>query len=138
MAVGVDIDLGHRIKLTDLESRLQCLDKHKICEWKWNLTDPCVLKYKEIFNRCQPSNSIVHSLIIATLEGNFGYFTPKHLTGRIGKNIVNLNPRVCTAFIYPLEIIANGVIYLDKLNSEMNTLQVDEVISEVHYNLVHK
>ncbi|AYV77728.1 MAG: hypothetical protein Edafosvirus1_59 [Edafosvirus sp.] len=132
MAVGVDIDIAHGVHLDDLETRLKQLEPIKILEWKWDLKQSSVAKYKEIVSICQPVNTIVQSLIVASLDGHVGNYTPDHLKVRIDKNIIPLNSRICTAFVYPLLNIANDVIYLDKIKMDMNTDQVDDLISEIH------
>lgn len=137
LSIGIDIDTAHRIKLNDILNRMRDLENYKIEEQRWDLKDPNVAKYRDIVNNCQPINSIAQSLIIAALENQTGYYTPEHLKPRITENIVYLNPRICTAYIYPLSKIAMDVIYLDKIRPEMNTEDVDDLISDFHYNLLH-
>jgi hypothetical protein len=137
MAIGVDVDVAHGVKLDDLIKRLEQLDKYKVDEKLLKLNNQNVIKYTDAVKSCQPTNSIVQSLIIASLEGHTGHYTPNHLKRRIKKNRINLNSRVCTAYIYPLSKIASDVKYLDKIEESMNTDQVDDLIGEFHYNIIH-
>lgn len=138
MAVGVDVDIADGVDPADLDERLRRLEPIKIHEWCWNLTDPLISKYRDIVLKCQPINSIVQSLIIASLEGHTGNFVPGHLKNRIRKSKITLSPRLCTAFIYPLDRIADDVLYLDLLTPDLDTEQVDDLIGEFHHNLIHK
>lgn len=138
MAVGVDLDMAHRVTLYDLETRLKDLEPLKVSEERWNLSDPSVAKYKEIFYKCQPINSIVHSLVVATLDGHSGTYLPPHLKGRIDENKIELNPRICTAFTYDMDKLAQSIVYLGDLMDDMDSDKVDEVINEIHWRNLNK
>jgi hypothetical protein len=136
MAVGVDIDMAHRVTLQDLDNRLRDLEPFLIRKWEWTVADQAVSQYCHVFRKCQPINSIVHSLVVAAIEGHVGPFVPPHLLPRITENRVSLTPRVCTAFVYPLARIASEVLYLERMQDNMNTEQVDDLISEFHHGYV--
>lgn len=60
--IGVDVDTAHGIKLKDLNRRLRYLNP--LWTWNWSLSEQCVVQYRDIFYRCDPQNSIVHSLVV--------------------------------------------------------------------------
>lgn len=132
MAIGVDIDIADDVKLEDLENRLHELESYKLLEFKLSPDMDSVIKYCNIFEQCQPINSIVQSLIIACIQGHTGYYTPPHLVPRIGLNKIYLNPRICTAYVYNLHHIAHDVIYLGDIKDEMDTDDVEVLI--INYN----
>lgn len=133
MAVGVDVDCAHGVREQDLVARLDALAAHKLLEWRWSLDQPSVARrYRDVLSKCQPVNSIVQSRIVASCEGRRGLYTPAHLRARIGENKVALSARVCTAFVYPVRVVADAVLYLDQIQDSMTSDDVDALISRVH------
>ncbi len=135
IAVGVDVDMGHRVKDEDLTQRLEDLTQDLIFAWQYDVKHDDVSRYVDIVSSCQPVNSTVQSLVIAAAEGHTGFYTPPHLKARIGQNRVSLSKRVATLYCYPLDVIAKGCLYLHLLEGKQDTEQVDDLIGDFHSKL---
>lgn len=81
-AIGMTCDC-RRLPVAELEERLDYLEQYCYSYNIWSLEYPYVKKYYDIFNSSDTSNSIVHSLICARLEGKTGKYLPKQLKSRI-------------------------------------------------------
>ena len=70
VVIDVILEVGHGVFKSDMDARLDALSSDAIFTWLWKYEhDPDVCRYVEIFHRCSPQQSIVHSLICATLPG---------------------------------------------------------------------
>lgn len=126
-AIGLTCDCFSVIK-KELINRLDTLGDILIDKKIWSLDDKDVRKYYDIFNKSCPVNSIVHSLICSALEGKTGFYLPDHLTPRIKHNSVELDELMITFFKYDLMKLCKRVIYLDDLDKNYDTDEIDEFI----------
>lgn len=136
ITLGVNIDTAHGVIQSDLDNRLDYLEKSSsmISSEYLNLLDPSVTFYYQIVKKCNPISSIVHSLVISTLEGNRGFYTPDYLKERIKESIVSLTDQTCTLYQFDLIKIAYEVKYLNQIEINMNTDDVDNLIEKYQKN----
>lgn len=136
IAIGVNVDTAHGVIPEELDSRLETLEKSGVLLSKtlWNLDNKSVAYYREVVNKCKPTNSIVQSLVIAALEGYRGFYTPTHLKSRIDKSKISLSEQTCTLYMFDLIKIAKDVDYMNLINLDMRTDKVDEIIEAYQTN----
>lgn len=129
--LGADVDCAHGIILSELINRLRQLESDTIDKYELTENDEYFQQYKSVFEKCDPINSIVQSLVIASVENNVGQFTPHHLIPRIRENKITLNKRICTMYTFPLTRIYNDVVYISQLTDDMDTDAVDSLIDKI-------
>ena len=117
-----------RLRVAELEERLDYLEQYCYLRYVWSLEDPYVKKYYDIFNSSDTKNSIVHSLICARLEGNTGKYLPKQLKSRIKENDIELDDLMITFVKYNFDDLIKDFEYINELRDEMTTLQIDNFI----------
>lgn len=129
LAIGVNVDTGHGVLQNDIDKRFQHLEETGIQLSKEYLTlsDESVKFYYNIVKRCNPINTIVHSLILSGLEGYRGLHTPQYLEKRV-KNVVPITDQTCTLFQFDLVSVAQEVKYLNLLNVNATTDEIDNII----------
>ncbi|CAF4802522.1 unnamed protein product [Rotaria sp. Silwood1] len=92
VVIGTNLEVGHGVLKSNIDARLTALSSDAIFTWLWQYEDDDdIRRYVEIFHRCCPRQSIVHSLICAALQGHQGYYLPEHLRSRITKSVVELD-----------------------------------------------
>lgn len=124
--VGANIDVGHGILQSDVDDRLQVLDK--ISEELLDKDCDHVKFYCDVFSKCNPSKSIVHSLLVASINGHTGYFVPEHLKNRIVESAVNLSDQTKTLYIFDLNKIIVDNVYINRIKLDMDSDEVDRLI----------
>lgn len=136
LAVGVNIDIADGVDLGDLNQRLTTLKNNGtlINQQLWSLNQPEIRFYRDIVKQSLPQLTIVHSLVVATLEGHRGYYTPPHLISRITISKIDLTDQTCSEYLFDLNQIAKDVEYLDQLESIMNNQQVNNLINKYRQN----
>ena len=97
---------------------------------KWTLDNHGVKQYYEIVANSNPQYTIVQSLICARLDGNSGFYTPKHLVSKIGKSIVSLDDTMISFLTIKMNSLVKSILYLDMLNNYMDGKMVDDTIDE--------
>ena len=128
-AIGMTCDC-RRLPVSELEERLEYLEQYCYLRNVWSLEDPNVKKYYDIFNNSDTSNSIVHSLICARLEGKTGKYLPKQLKSRIKENDIELDDLIITFVKYNYDDLIKDFEYINDLEDEMTLKQVDHVIDQ--------
>ena len=114
--IGTNVDVGHHVRQSDINARLVALSPYAVYTWLWQYEyDDYVRRYVDIFSRCCPRHSIVHSLVCAALKGKRGYYLPKHLRGRIDKSRVDLSEQTCISTSYHLIDVLRENIYVEQL-----------------------
>jgi spore germination protein GerM len=127
--IGTNIDVGHGVLQSDIDARLTTLSPHAVFQWLWNYEDDENIRhYVDIVSRCNPQDSIVHSLVCAALQGHRGYYLPKHLRSRIRKSIVPLGEDTCLSTGYHLDDVMRDNIYFNQLTPQMNLKDVQQII----------
>jgi hypothetical protein len=129
VVIGPNLEVGHGVLKSDINARLTTLSSDAIFTWLWQYEhDDDVRRYVEIFHRCCPRLSIVHSLICAALDGHRGYYLPECLRGRITKSVVELSEETCISTGYYFDDIMRHNVYFKRLVPEMNLHQVYDTI----------
>ena len=136
--LGANVDVGHLILVNDINDRIKhlenkCLISKKILQ-KGN--DDTKF-YIDIFEKCNPRNSIVNSLIIASILGHRGYYTPEHLKTRFTDSIVDLSEMTCTFYIFDLNGVIEENIYYQQIDNNMNENEVDIIIGKINGYVVY-
>ncbi|CAF1116536.1 unnamed protein product [Adineta ricciae] len=133
VVIGINLEVGHDVQKSDIDARVAALSSDTIFKWLWQYEhDDDVRRYVEIFHRCSPSQSIVHSLICAALEGRRGYYLPEHLRDRIRNSVVELSDETCISIVYRLNDVMRHNVYFQRLIPEMNLNQVfDEIYDSI-------
>lgn len=135
VVVGVNLEVGHGVVKSDIDARLTALAPYAIFTWLWQYSDnDAVRRYVDIFYRCNPKQSIVHSLICAALQGQTGYYLPEHLRSRITKSIVPINQETCLSIGYYFDDVFRENIYFEQLTAESNLRQVRHIIANATDN----
>ena len=129
-AIGLTCDCT-RLSTIELQERLNYLNKYLIEEEVWSLGDENVRKYYDIVTNSDfdQSQTIVHSLICARLEGKSGKYIPKVLKSRISENKIELDDMIITFVMYDYNNLIKDFEYLHKLKSSSNCLEIDETIN---------
>lgn len=136
LVIGTNIDVGHGILQSDIDKRLADLSPYALFKWLWKYEeDDNIRRYVDIFFRCNPHHSIVHSLVCAALQGHRGYYLPEHLHGRIHKSLVQLSEETCISIGYHFNDVIRDNIYFDKLTPEMNLKEVHHLIYSIKCNV---
>jgi hypothetical protein len=131
VVIGINLEVGHDVLKSDIDARITALSSNAIFTWLWQYEhDDDVRHYVEIFHRCCPRQSIVHSLICAALQGHRGDYLPEYLRGRITKSIVELSEETCTSIGYHLNDVMRHNVYFKRLTPEMKLKQVYDTISQ--------
>jgi hypothetical protein len=134
--IGTNVDVGHKVLQSDIDARLAALSPYAVYTWLWQYEyDDNVRRYVDIFSRCCPRHSIVHSLVCAALKGERGYYLPEHLRGRIHKSLVDLSEQTCISTSYHLDDVLRENIYLEQLTPQMNLKEVHDAIYSVKRNV---
>lgn len=129
VVIGVNLEVGHGVLKSDITSRIAALSSDAIFTWLWQYEhDNDIRRYVEIFHRCCPRQSIVHSLICAALQGHRGDYLPEHLCDRITKSVVELSEQTCTSIGYHFDDVMRHNVYFKQLLPEMNLNQVYDAI----------
>ncbi|CAF2389697.1 unnamed protein product [Rotaria sp. Silwood2] len=129
VVIGTNLEVGHGVLKSDIDARLTALSPHADFTWLWQYEhDDAVRYYVDIFSRCCPRHSIVHSLICAALQGQTGYYLPEHLRDRITKSVVSISQETCIAIGYHFDDVMRENVYFKQLTPEMNLKQVHDVI----------
>lgn len=129
-AIGMNVDCGHGVIEDELVQRLETMRFCDIIleETILDLVNPETKFYYYIVMNCKPENSIVQGLIIMSLEGNYGYNIPKILASRMISNEVNVSELTKRFIICDFNKLANSILYLNDIESDMNSDQVDDFI----------
>ncbi|CAF1669033.1 unnamed protein product, partial [Didymodactylos carnosus] len=127
-AVGTNIDTGHDVLQQDIDNRLKALKNSILLTWTWELQNEYVKQYYDIFQKCEPTHSIVHSLICSALEGHRGSYIPEHLNKRVTKSKVLLSDATKIAYLFDLDDVASQVIYLNKFKLSMKLDNIYDTI----------
>jgi hypothetical protein len=139
--IGANADMGDGVIQSDIDQRLYQLsetrvgDSHQkilIKQEVWDLKQPEVQYYAKILTQCQPERSIVQSLILATLEGHEGLYTPSQLIPRIGTSVVPLSVQTRTQYTFNLSQLSSTILYLPLIDLYMNSDQIDVIIENFH------
>ncbi len=131
VVIGINLEVGHGVLKSDIDARIVALSSDAIFTWLWQYEhDNDVRRYFEIFHRCCPHQSIVHSLICAALQGHKGYYLPEHLRSRISKSVVEIGEETCISIGYHFNDVMRHNVYFKRLTSEMNLNQVYDTIYE--------
>lgn len=139
--IGANADIGDGVVQSDIDQRLRELSdanvdvKHQkilIKEEVWDLKNPEVQYYAKILAQCQPERSIVQSLILATLEGHQGLYTPANLIPRIGQSVVPLGQTTRTLYTFDLPKLCATILYLPLIEIAMDSDQIDILIENFH------
>jgi hypothetical protein len=129
VVIGTNLEVGHGVLKSDIDARLTALSSNAIFTWLWQYEDDDnVRRYVEIFHHCCPRQSIVHSLICASLQGHRGYYLPEHLRGRITKSVVELGEETCISIGYHFDDVMRHNVYFKRLTTAMNLHQVYDTI----------
>ncbi|CAF1317638.1 unnamed protein product [Rotaria sordida] len=129
VVIGTNLEVGHGVHKSDIDTRLTALSSHAIFTWLWQYEhDDAVRYYVDIFTRCCPRHSIVHSLICAALQGRTGYYLPEHLRSRITKSIVSIGEETCVSTGYHFDDVMRENVYFERLTPTLNLRQVHDVI----------
>lgn len=133
--IGTNIDVGHGVLQADIDARLTSLAPSAVFTWPWDAKhDENVRRYAEIVSRCQPAQSIVHSLVCAALEGHRGYYLPEHLRSRIHQSRVSLTDQTCVFTNYRFDDVMRDNVYLHRLAPSMNLEQVHQTIQRRNHD----
>jgi hypothetical protein len=136
--LGANVDVGHGILLEDITNRLEHLEKKCLISKRvLNKDDSDVQFYIDIFNKSNPRNSIVNSLIVATIEGYRGYYVPDHLKTRIINSVVDLTLITCTFYVFDLKGVIEENVYYQNIDNDMDCDQVDVLIGKVNGYIVY-
>ncbi|CAF0722466.1 unnamed protein product [Adineta steineri] len=112
MVIGTNLEVGHGVRKSDIDARLTALSSNAIFTWLWQYEhDDDIRRYVEIFHRCAPRQSIVHSLICAALQGHREYYVPEHLRDRITNSLVELSEETCRSIGYHFDDVMQHNIY---------------------------
>lgn len=129
VVIGVNLEVGHGVLKSDIDARLTALSSDAIFTWLWQYEkDVDVRHYVEIFQRCRPHRSIVHSLISAALQGHRGYYLPEHLRSRITKSVIDLSEQTCLSIAYHFDDVVRHCVYFKRLLPQMYLNQAHNVI----------
>ena len=128
VVIGTNVDTGHGVLQSDIDTRLTSLSSVAAFKWLWKNEDEIIRRYVDIVARCSPQHTIVHSLVCAALEGRRGYYLPEHLRSRIHKSIVELTEETCLSTGYHFDDVMHDNIYFDRLAPEMNLAIVHKTI----------
>ena len=129
VVIGTNLEVGHGVLKSDIDARLTALSSDAIFTWLWQYEhDEDIHRYVEIFHRCSPRRSIVHSLICAALQGHRGYYLPEHLRDRITKSVVELGEETCISIGYHFDDVMRHNVYFKRFTPEMNLHQVYHTI----------
>ncbi len=128
--IGANADIGDGVIQSDIDRRLVQLSDQKILikSEVWDLKQSEVQYYAQTLTQCQPERSIVQSLILASLQGHEGYYTPTNLVPRIGQSVVPISVITRTLYTFNLERLISTILYLPLIDYSMNSDQVDELI----------
>lgn len=134
-AIGLTCDCTN-LPVEELEERLGYLSKYLLEEEIWTLEDENVKKYYNIITNSEfdKSNTIVHSLICARLEGNTGKFIPKILKSRISENKIELNDLIITFVKYNYNDLIKDFTYLFQLKEDLYPKDIDKFITNFKLN----
>ncbi|CAF4845289.1 unnamed protein product, partial [Rotaria sp. Silwood1] len=124
VVIGINLEVGHGVLKSDINVRLTALSPYADFTWLWKYEhDDAVRYYVDIFTRCCPRHSIVHSLICAPLQGRTGYYLSEHLRGRITKSVAPISEETCVSIGYHLDDVMRDNVYFKRLTPEMNLKQ---------------
>ena len=129
-AIGLTCDCVS-LPIEELHERLSYLSKYLLEEEIWTLEDENVKKYYNIITNSDfdQSNTIVHSLICARLEGKNGKFIPRVLKSRISENKIELNDLIVTFVKYNYNDLIKDFAYLHKLKDDLFPKDIDKIIT---------
>jgi len=129
-AIGLTCDCAS-LPVEELEERLSYLSRYLLEEEIWTLEDENVKKYHNIITNSDfdQSNTIVHSLICARLEGKSGKYIPKVLKSRISENKIELNDLIVTFVMYNYNDLIKDFVYLHKLKDDLYPKDIDKFIT---------
>jgi hypothetical protein len=129
-AIGLNVDVGEDVLESELVDRLDYLDKKKIIINKqiWNLNDDKIKRYFDMVKESAPQNTVVQSLICASLQNKTGYYLPQHLKLKIRKSRVNLSDLTKTFITCNFNKLYNDNLYIQNLTPEDTRDLVDAKI----------
>lgn len=127
-AVGLNVDCGHGVVESELEERLS---KTKFESRLLTLDEEDCKFYYNTFNKCNPRNSIVHSLVCSSLEDSYGYVIPKHLQKRISEAKVNVSDLTRLFIECDMNELSIEIVYLDKITDTMTSDEVDSLMDSL-------
>lgn len=94
-----------------------------------NLQNDTTKKYVETFLSSDPINSIVNSLIVASLQGYKGYNYPDFIKPRVHKYSHFINPLMSLYWIYDLNGVYKSLVYpVDKLKTTTENDDIYEMM----------
>lgn len=126
--VGLDLDTAHGILLQDLDDRVSSLTPKWVDNMRLNQKH--VQEYCDLVLRCNPEQSIVHSLVVGAIKGLRGYQVPVWLKTRLKKLLVPLSDRLTQMFCFDVAHILESNLYWKGIVPSLNCAQLDRYISD--------
>ena len=104
--------------------------------WIWEPSDPRISLYMNLLQECYPERSTIHSLILASLQGHRGFYTPPSLLKeKMLQTEVKLCEEVCTSYEFKLQDVIRRNVALPHINLKWSLLQYDDFLDELPHTL---
>jgi len=87
-------------------------------------------RFEEIFEACNPVNSIVCSSVLSAVQCKFGNTHSKHTASRTGGSKLYISPIMSMYWAFDLGTVAKHVLYLDTLVDTKSGTQVRQKIDQ--------
>jgi len=126
-AIGLCVDAHGETMIKQLAQRLLELKAHEQT-LVWTKENADVARYITTFRKHKPVQSVVHSLVVAAIDGERGMITPSHLRAKIGKSRVVLSELTCTQHTYPYDVIVSTNLYFHRLKDTMTLAEIDDEV----------
>ena len=129
--LGYNIDKYHDVKDEDFLKNTSNIIKQNgfVGSYMLNKNDTFTQMYVDLFMNCDPENSIVNSLIIASMHGHYGNYTPEHIKHRIRNTEQYVHPFMALYWMYNLENIHANLSYdTDKLKNTTDESEIAELL----------
>jgi hypothetical protein len=126
--VGAPLELKDGILESDIIRHTRLADK----SWIWELSDPRISVYMDVLQECHPERSTIHSLILASLQGHRGFYTPPPLLKeKMLQTEINLSEEVCTSYEFKLQDVVKRNVALPHIDLKWSLLQYDDFLDEL-------
>ena len=132
--LGFNIDKFHGVRSIDFlkNTAIQMKSRTFLGGYFLTIGQNPVQKYIEAFKACSPENSIVNSLVVSALEGDFGDHHPQEIANRIEGTIQEIDPLMTMYWIYNLEGLYKQLKYnVDKLKETKDETEIQELLNEI-------
>jgi len=86
-------------------------------------------KFQQVYEACNPENSIVSSSVLLATQYKFGNVHSKHTASRTRGSQMYITPLMSQYWAFDLNVVASNVLYLDKLTTTQNSTQVQHIIA---------